>query len=170
MLHKQAISEFQKLSLFKQARLSLNSFFSIMSLARMRTSNHFHPNHFALKQRLGVTRKWPINLVHWHSELVAIKALVVIHGFSVNYVFFFYFLKNYYVCRLDWKTDGFSFFIICFAKTRRAGERFSRKARDPHTPLGPVSLSVFTLSPQTLGLIAYARVLNLDKNTGCFVV
>ena len=44
---------------------------------------------FALKQRLEATRKWPINLVHLHSELVVIKALVVIHGFSVNYVFFF---------------------------------------------------------------------------------
>ena len=88
MLDKQAISEFQKLSLFKQAMLSSNSFFSIMSLACMRIANHFHPNHFALKQRLGAARKWPINLVHLHSELVVIKALVVIHGFSVNYVFF----------------------------------------------------------------------------------
>ena len=55
----------------------------------MRTTNHFHPNHFALKQRLEATRKKPINLVHLHSELVVIKALVVIHGFSLNYVFFF---------------------------------------------------------------------------------
>ena len=54
----------------------------------MRISNHFYPNHFALKQRLGATRKWPINIIHLQSELVVIKALVVIHGFSVNYVFF----------------------------------------------------------------------------------
>ena len=95
MLDKQAISEFQKLSLFKQARLSSNSFFSIMSLACMRITNHFHPNHFALKQRLGAARKLPINLnlVHLHSELVVIKALVVKHGFSVNYVFFLFLLS-----------------------------------------------------------------------------
>ena len=167
MLDKQAISEFQKLSLFKQARLSSNSFFSIMSLACMRITNHFHPNHFALKQRLGAARKLPINLVHLHSELVVIKALVVIHGFWVNYAFFFYFLKHYYVCRLE---NSRFFFIICFAKTRRAGVRFSRKAREPHTPLGLLSLFVFTLSLQSFGLTAHGRVLNLAKNTSCFAV
>ena len=52
----------------------------------MRITNHSHPNHFALKQRLGATRKWP-NLVHLYSELVVIKALVVIPSFCVNYVF-----------------------------------------------------------------------------------
>lgn len=59
----------------------------------MRITNHFHSNHFALKQRLGATRKWPINLAHLHSELVVIKALVVKHGFSVNYVFFLFLLS-----------------------------------------------------------------------------
>ena len=49
-----------------------------MSLACMRIANHCHQNHFALKQRLGATRKWPINLVHLYSELVVIKALDVI--------------------------------------------------------------------------------------------
>ena len=53
----------------------------------MRITNHFHSNHFALKQRLGATRKWPINLAQFYSELVVIKALVVIHSFCVNYVF-----------------------------------------------------------------------------------
>jgi len=71
MLHKGAISD------FKLVRLRLNFLFAIMSLACMRITNHFHPNHFALKQRLGATRKWAINLVHFHSELVVIKALVI---------------------------------------------------------------------------------------------
>ena len=59
----------------------------------MRITNHFHPNRFALKQRLGATRKWPctfifiFRLVHLYSELVVIKALVVIHSFCVNYVY-----------------------------------------------------------------------------------
>ena len=47
----------------------------------MRITNHFHPNHLALKQRLGATRKWPINLAHLYSELV------VMHSFCVNFVF-----------------------------------------------------------------------------------
>ena len=50
--------------------------------------NNFHQNHFTLKQKLGATRKLPINLVHLYSELFLVKAFVVIHGFSVNYVFF----------------------------------------------------------------------------------
>ena len=59
----------------------------MISLACMRITTHFHPNHFALKQRLGATWKWSINLVHLYSELFVIKALVVILSFSVNYVF-----------------------------------------------------------------------------------
>ena len=63
---------------FQASKAKFKLLFSIMSLACMRITNHFHPNHFALKQRLGAARKLPINLVHLHSELVVIKALVVI--------------------------------------------------------------------------------------------
>ena len=59
----------------------------MISLACMRITNYFHPNHFDLKQRLGATRKWSINLVHLYSELLVIKAVVVILSFWVNYVF-----------------------------------------------------------------------------------
>ena len=57
---KQAISEFQKLSLSKCSLRSENDFFC------MRIKIHFHINGSALslafKQRLGASRKWPIVL------------------------------------------------------------------------------------------------------------
>ena len=112
----------------------------------MRIRNHFHPNHFALKQRLGATRKWPINLVHLYSELVVNKALVLIPSFCVNYVFLL--LKHCYVRRLE--NSWIFMVIIGFAKTRRSSVRFSRKAREPHTPLGPVSLTPFSPSRSRL--------------------
>ena len=99
-----------------------------MSLACMRITNHFHPNHFALKQRLGATRKWPINIVHLHSELVVIKALVVIHGFSVNYVFFistFWSTTTY----VDWKTVSFFFHNLFCKDAKGRHEIFAKSAR-----------------------------------------
>ena len=127
-----------------------------MSLACMRITNHFHPNHLALKQRLGATRKWPINLAHLYSELVVIKSSCCYTQFLCKFRLF-YFLKHYCVCRLE--SSRVCFVIIGFAKTRRTGVRFSRKARKPHTPLGPVSLPVFTLSLQTFRLTARACAL-----------
>ena len=56
------------------------------------------------------------------------------------------------------------FFIIGFGKTQGADVTFSGKAAcEPHTPIGLVSLSVFTLSLQTFRLTARAPVLNLDN-------
>ena len=123
-----------------------------MSLACMRITNHFHPNHFALKQRLGATRKWPINLVHLYSELVVNKALVLIPSFCVNYVFLL--LKHCYVRRLE--NSRVCFVVIGFAKTRRSSVRFSRNARTSHALIVPVSLPVFTRSLQTFRLTARA--------------
>ena len=136
-----------------------------MSLAFMRITNHFHPNHLALKQRLGATRKWPINLVHLYSELVVIKALVVIHSFCVNYVFL---LSEALLRMQTGKLTG-----LWFRKDAKEWrEIFAKSAQISHALRPSLSLPVFTLSLQTFRLTARARApaLNLGKNTSCFAV
>ena len=64
----------------------------------------------------------------------------------------------------------FFFFHNLFCKNAKGRRGFSRKAREADTPLGPVPLSVLTLSLQTFGVTARACVLSLGKNTSCFVV
>ena len=124
-----------------------------MSLACMRVTNNFHPNHFALKQRLGATRKWPINLVHLHSELVVMKALVVLHGFSVNYVFFFsffFFFPTFWstTTHVDWKTVCFFFFHNMFSKDAKGRrEIFAESARASHALRPSLTLRFHPLVP-----------------------
>ena len=110
-----------------------------MSLACIRITSHFHPNHFALKQRLGATWKWPINLVHLYSELVVIKALVVIHSFCVNYVFL---LSEALLCMQTGKLTGLWFRKD--AKERRAIFAESAQTLGPQ----PVTPRFHPLAPE----------------------
>ena len=136
-----------------------------MSFICMIIKNNFHQNHFTLKQKLGATRKLPINLVHLYSELLLIKAFVVIHGFSVNYVFF-YLLKQCYVCRLENRSGLFCHNRFCKdAKERR--EIFAKSARASH-PLTPSLTPRFHPLVPVFSFNRSRAHLNLGKNTSCF--
>ena len=75
------------------------------------------------------------------------------------YFLFFYFLKYYFVCKLQ--NSRFFSLIIGNTKAQRAGLRFSREAREPHTLVGPVSLALFHLP--AFRLTARPHVLNEGK-------
>ena len=57
MLHKQVNFRVPKAFTFQASEAKFKLLFSITSLACMRITNQFHPNYFALKQRLEATRK-----------------------------------------------------------------------------------------------------------------
>ena len=62
------------------------------------------------------------------------------------------------------QNSHFFFSVIGFGKTRGADVTFSRQAAcEPHTPVGVVSVWVFTFSLQTFRLTPRAPVLNLDN-------
>ena len=128
-----------------------------MSFICMIIKNNFHQKSFHFE-----TEAWSNSEIAYKSctfifRITSYQSFCCYTRFQCKLRLFFTFWSN--ATYVDWKTGRVCFVIIGFAKTRRSGVRFSRKAREPHTPLGPVSLPVFTLSLQTFRLTARARAL-----------
>ena len=131
---------------------------------------HDNKKQFSSKSFHFETEAWSnseiaYSLVHLYSELFLVKAFVVIHGFSVNYVFF-YLLKQCYVCRLENRSG-----LFCHnrfskdAKERR--EIFAKSARASH-PLTPSLTPRFHPLVPVFSFNRSRAHLNLGKNTSCF--